>query len=527
MPLRKPSTTPCATISIPPKRATSAGSSRSMRCTSAMASRKLMNSRMSRVEDNPGLVIPINQVLNLKPHSHLTPLRARVGLACNLPLTRANGGPMLHTIWLLSFVMAQTESPSTRPVSVESRPRVEVWTDRGDSPYASGQGVRVHFRADRDAFVTILRVDTDGRVRVLFPREPWEDNFARGGGDYEVPGAHDRDAFYVDDYPGVGYLFAVAAADPFVYDGIQSKDHWDYRLIADGRVRGDPYVALTDLAQRIVPDGYADWDYDIAPYYVQQHYDYPRFLCYDCHTYVSYPSWSPYDYTCVRFRIVVFDDPYYYPYRTYGGTRAVFTRPYRPEPRFIFKDRQTSDAFITRVRERPVNDDPRRDVRGHGRDLGGTGVIPPPNIQPPRRRPGSEDQGSDDDRDRGRRPDQRDHRDRPDQPDHRDDPRRPEQPDRPPRPDRPERPETHQNPGRPERRDRPDRPDRPERPAQPAQPERRAAPEERRRAQPPPPRAEPRHEAPPPPRGEPRAEPKREPPKEKPRAEPELKRRKP
>ncbi len=405
---------------------------------------------------------------------------------------------MLHTIWLLSLVMAQTESPSTRPVSVEYRPRVEVWTDRGDSPYASGQGVRVHFRADRDAFVTILRVDTDGRVRVLFPREPWEDNFARGGGDYEVPGGH-----------------------------------WDYRLIADGRVRGDPYVALTDLAQRIVPDGYADWDYDIAPYYVQQHYDYPRFLCYDCHTYVSYPSWSPYDYTCVRFRIVVFDDPYYYPYRTYGGTRAVFTRPYRPEPRFIFKDRQASDAFITRVRERPVNDDRRRDVGVHGRDLGGTGVIPPPNIQPPRRRPGSEDQGSDDDRGRGRRPDQRDHRDRPDQPDHRDDPRRPEQPDRPPRPDRPERPETHQNPGRPERRDRPDRPDRPERPerpaqpAQPAQPERRAAPEERRRAEPPPPRAEPRHEAPPPPRSEPRAEPKREPPKEKPRAEPELKRRKP
>src|SRR6266700_2961528 len=428
---------------------------------------------------------------------------------------------MLTTLWLLSVVTAPPGSPTMRPASVDYCPRVEVWTDRGDSPYASGQAVRVHFRADRDAFVTILRVDTDGRVRVLFPSEPWEDNFAGGGRDYEVQGRYDRDAFSIDDYPGVGYLFAVASADPFVYDGIQSKDHWDYRLIADGRVRGDPYVALTDLAQRIVPDGYSDWDYDITPYYVQQHYDYPRFLCYDCHSYVSYPYWSPYDYTCVRFRIVVFDDPYYYPYRTYGGTRVVFTRPYRPEPRFIFKDRQASDAFITRVRERPVNDDRRRDVGVRGRDLGGMGVIPPPNIRPPRRRPGSEDQGSDDDRGRGRRPDQRDHRARPDQPDHRDDPRRPEQPDRPPRP------ETHQNPDRPERRDRPDRPERPERPAQPAQPERRAAPEERRRAEPPPPRAEPRHEAPPPPRSEPRVEPKREPPKEKPRAEPELKRRKP
>jgi len=428
---------------------------------------------------------------------------------------------MLNAIWLLSLVTTPIGSPSIQPVSVDDRPRVEVWTDRGDSPYTSGQGVRAHFRADRDAFVTILRVDTDGRVRVLFPREPWEDNFARGGRDYEVQGGDDRDAFYIDDYPGVGYLFAVASADPFVYDGIQSRDHWDYRLITDGRVRGDPYVALTDLAQRIVPDGYNDWDYDITPYYVQQHYDYPRFLCYDCHSYVSYPYWSPYDYTCVRFRIVVFDDPYYYPYRYYGGTRVVFTRPYRPEPRFIFKDRQASDAFITRVRERPVNDDRRRDVGVRGRDLGGTGVIPPPNVQPPRRRAGSEDRG--DDRGRGRRLDQPDQRDRPGQRDHRD------------RPNRPDQPEHRDRPDQPDHRDEPGRLARPARP--PVQPERRAAPEETRRADPPPPRAELRREAPPPrseprreappPRSEPRAEPKREPPKDQPRAEPELKRRKP
>src|SRR2546429_9613004 len=93
---------------------------------------------------------------------------------------------MLTPIWLLSLATTPIGGPSIPPVSVESRPRVEVWTDRGDSPYTSGQGVRTHFRADRDAFVTILRVDTDGRVRVLFPREPWEGNFARGGRDYEV-----------------------------------------------------------------------------------------------------------------------------------------------------------------------------------------------------------------------------------------------------------------------------------------------------------------------------------------------------
>src|SRR2546426_479573 len=309
---------------------------------------------------------------------------------------------MFATYGLLSLLTISGRDRPLQPArSVDYRPRVEVWTSRGDDPYTSRQPVRVYFRAEQDAFVTIFRVDTDGRVQTLFPREPWEDNFARGDRDYEVRGADSREAFYVDDYPGVGYVFAVAAADPFAYDAIERGDHWDYRGIADGRIRGDPYVALTGLAERIVPEVYPEWAYDIVPYYVRQHYDYPRFLCYDCHTYVSYPYWSPYDYSCIRFRIVVFDDPYYYPYRYYGGTRVVFTRPLRPQPRFIFRDRTSGDnsGFLSRERERPVNDNQRRGVRGA--DLGGRGVIPPPQ-RPPVGRPG--DHGRRDRPDRLERP---------------------------------------------------------------------------------------------------------------------------
>src|SRR5437763_1115284 len=189
---------------------------------------------------------------------------------------------MLTTFGLLSLLVGSVAGPAHQPAAVSSRPRVEIWTDRGDDPYARGQGVRVHFRTEQDAYVTILRIDTDGRVRMLFPREPWEDNFARGDRDYEVPGRDSRDAFYIDDSPGVGYIFAVVAGDAFVYDALENHDHWDYRATSDGRVHGDPYVAVTDLAERIVPAGYGDWDYDLAPYYVQRHSDYPRFLCYDC-----------------------------------------------------------------------------------------------------------------------------------------------------------------------------------------------------------------------------------------------------
>ena len=333
---------------------------------------------------------------------------------------------MLTTLALFASLSGPPGAPVVATRLDSDRSRVSVWTDRGDDPYQTGRSARVYVRADRDAYVTIFRVDTDGQIRVLFPRDPWEDNFVRGDREFEVQDTRDDDAFYVDDYPGVGYIFAVASPAPFDYDAITSGDHWDYRVVSDGRVRGDPYVALTDLAQRIVPENDNDWDYDLVPYYVERHYDYPRFLCYDCHSYASYSTWDPYAYSCVRFRIVEFDDPYYYPYRYYGGTRVVFTRPYRPEPRFIFKDRDGvgDDRFVTHARERdrPDNDNTRRGVRGI--DVGGRGSIPVPEtrrrnsddgwlrrFQPPTDRPGTRDRGSssnDQPDRRSRGPDRRD-----------------------------------------------------------------------------------------------------------------------
>ena len=468
---------------------------------------------------------------------------------------------MLINIALLSVAVISTPASPVRHPPVY-RPRIELWTHRDDGAvYTRGERVELYFRLDQDAYVTIFRVDTDGRVRVLFPREPYEDNFARGGRDFEVDGDQlGRDAFAIDDYPGVGYLFAVAAPDPFVYDQIENSDHWDYRVIAEGRVRGDPYVALTDLAQRIVPEGFADWDYDVVTYNVERHYDYPRFLCYDCHSYVSYSSWDPYFESCVRFRIFVYDDPWYYPYRYYGNDRVVFVRPYRPQPRFIFKDWGTSrpnrDGFVTRERERPVNDNTRRGVTR--RDLDGLGIVPPPNVRDRRVLTGNDGSGGnirvDNRGGRGRNDDGGNTNDRPsndgggrrstegssqrpmvlpprerqqEQPGV--EPRRVE-PRNEPRRDEPRPVESRSEPQRDEprrveprnepRRDEPRRVEPRNEPRNEPRSQPRAEPRNEPRSQP---RAEPRNE----PRSQPRNEPRAEPAREKPRNEPEVRRRKP
>jgi hypothetical protein len=257
---------------------------------------------------------------------------------------------------------------------------ISVWADR-ESPYERGDRARIYFRTDEAAHVTVLRVDTDGRVRTLFPREPWGETYVRGGRTFEVAGPRDR-RFTVEDDPGIGYLFAISSPFPFDYDDVTRGDYWDFRLINDGRIRGDPYVALTDLARNIAPRG--SYRYDIAPYYVERRYEYPRFVCYDCHSYASYEEWNPYSTSCVRYRVVVYDDPAYYPYRYNQGRNVVVVRPVRPAPRYVFKDAQPGTEYVTRLRQRQ-NDPPRRARVDRGRtsaDVGGPGAIPAPGVAP-------------------------------------------------------------------------------------------------------------------------------------------------
>ena len=207
----------------------------------------------------------------------------------------------------------------------------------------------------------------------------------RGGQTLEVTDRPADGAFKVDDDPGIGYVFAIASRSPFEYDDITRGDYWDFRVIDDGRIQGDPYVILTDLAARIAPRGY---QYDISPYYVEHRYAYPRFVCYDCHSYASYQQWDPYATSCRRFRVVIYDDPSYYPYRYNQGRTVVADRPAHPAPRYVFKDAEPGIEYVTRLR-RPPGDQARRAATDRGRtsaDVGGPGIIPAPGVAPARRR---------------------------------------------------------------------------------------------------------------------------------------------
>ena len=284
--------------------------------------------------------------------------------------------------WLLLAATPHFHSntPDSLPAPID-RPaggRIAIWSDR-DDPYRRGDAARVFLRVEEPSYVTVVRVDTDGRLRVLFPRDPWDDSYVRDGEELEVTGAREGRSFLIDDDPGVGYLFAVAAPEPFDYRDVTRGDYWDYRLVG-GRLEGDPYVGLTDLAARIAPQG--DYDYDVTPYYVDQRYDYPRFVCYDCHAYASYREWDPYRASCARYRIEVRDDPRYYPYRYGGGRNVVTERPAHPGPRYVFRDVYPRHPQVSADESARLQDADGRTSE----DVGGRGSVPAPRLPSLQRR---------------------------------------------------------------------------------------------------------------------------------------------
>ncbi len=228
------------------------------------------------------------------------------------------------------------------PVSVSAQElTARVWLDQGDEPVLErGNGVRVYYRSSEDSYVAIFRMDTNGSVQLLYPRAPDEPHHIRGERDYRLIFPRSSD-WRVDDDPGVGYHFIVASPWPLDFSAFRYSPYaggWDLSAVAQ-TVYSDPYVAMDDFVVALIPG----WEYDpyaldFSTYNVGAEYDYPRFLCYDCHGFRSYETWNPYLYSCSTFQVVIYDDPFYYPVNRYRGTRVVYTRPpvFR-QPRFTFK----------------------------------------------------------------------------------------------------------------------------------------------------------------------------------------------
>ena len=256
--------------------------------------------------------------------------------------------------------MGSAAHAADRPVpDPERSPQISLWTNRADDLFERGDRMTVFVRTDVDAYVTIFRVNTDGRVRVLYPVRPYADSYVRGGTSYAVPGTRDGYTLRVEEYPGEGFLFALVTLDPIAFDQFARGSEWDYAALGLARrITTDPYVLFSDLLAALVPETYPDYAYAVTPYYVGARHDYPRFLCYQCHAYVSPAVWNPYAHSCIRVRAPT-PVVWRYPYDVYGGT-VVVTPPRSLPPGYVIVPREPAGTRAAPPRRAgiPANVDP-------------------------------------------------------------------------------------------------------------------------------------------------------------------------
>jgi hypothetical protein len=133
-----------------------------------------------------------------------------------------------------------------------------------------GDRARVYVQTLQDGYLVVLHADADGRIRVLFPLDPTDDDFVRGGKEFELRGRSDRDAFQVQSNDGSGTVLAAVSPDAFNFEDFVRNDHWDFRALGapSGEVRNDPLARLTEIVQKISGDSAGRFDYDYATYVV-------------------------------------------------------------------------------------------------------------------------------------------------------------------------------------------------------------------------------------------------------------------
>src|SRR6058998_2630755 len=135
--------------------------------------RKLMSGGLSGVEDSNSSVIPVSQRQRHCSQSlRSVPAKRRPGMV-PAPCAVGRTSLMLATLSFFSLLTVSGRAPTPQPASSSYRPRIEVWTNRGDDPYASGQAARqpipsstMPSRAKIIGIIALLRMAASAATRM-------------------------------------------------------------------------------------------------------------------------------------------------------------------------------------------------------------------------------------------------------------------------------------------------------------------------------------------------------------------------
>jgi hypothetical protein len=191
---------------------------------------------------------------------------------------------MLTSLLLLASTTALAALPAKQD------PPIHLWYS-SDGAFTYGDRAKVYARAAEGGYLVVLRADVNGRVRVLSPLNPDDDQHVSGGKKYELKGRGGREAFVTEDSAGQGTVLAAWSRTPFTFDRYVTSGRWDLdALSGQGSRTGDAEARLVEIVNDMqAPGGHFDYDLAVytvsAPRYVRARYLYPY----------GWAGWSGYD----------------------------------------------------------------------------------------------------------------------------------------------------------------------------------------------------------------------------------------
>jgi hypothetical protein len=177
---------------------------------------------------------------------------------------------------------------------------VDIWTDRGkDAVYEPGEPVEIKVRASDDGYLLVYDIDSEGYARVLYPYEG-SSGYIAGRQTYRVPPYRSGLQLVVQGPVGQGFIVALLSRpyDPQAEGaGYVGEEEDEEGVTSDGRIMGDPFVAMERIRRQVLSDANDPEVFATAytSYYIHQPVRYPRYLCNDCHRPSRWAWWDGYD----------------------------------------------------------------------------------------------------------------------------------------------------------------------------------------------------------------------------------------
>jgi hypothetical protein len=146
-------------------------------------------------------------------------------------------------------------------------PAVRI-TLNSQNVFDAGDRARVRVKVRDDAYLVVLRADPNGRVSVLYPESPADDDFVHGGEEFDVRSHTSDGSFVVSATRGTGTIYAAVSKDPFKFDEFANGGSaWNSSAFPDTARGQSAEATLTDVIQRMATSG-GRFDYDLANYTV-------------------------------------------------------------------------------------------------------------------------------------------------------------------------------------------------------------------------------------------------------------------